>query len=36
MFKKYQDMLDRGEYGNTNEMCNDSGLNYDYLYEDDN
>ena len=35
MFDRYRDLLDRGEYGSEEEMCNDLALNRDELYEDD-
>lgn len=35
MFKKYQDMLDKGEYDSVDELCNDLELNEDDLYDDD-
>lgn len=34
MYKKYERMLNSGEYMNENELCNALGLNYDDLYED--
>jgi len=35
MIKKYQDMLDSGKYDNEEELCNQEGINYDDLYEDE-
>lgn len=35
MYKKYERMLNSGEYMNENELCNALGLNYDDLYEDE-
>lgn len=35
MYRKYERMLERGEYDSINEMCNDLGLNYDDLYENE-
>lgn len=35
MCSDYEDMLSSGEYESEDELCNDLGLNYDDLYEDD-
>jgi len=35
MFEKYEDMLDRGEYENEEDLCNGEGINCDDLYKDD-
>lgn len=35
MFPEYEKMLDQGVYENEEELCNQEGLNYDDLYEDD-
>jgi len=35
MIKEYSDMLDRGEYDNEEDLCNNEGLNYDDLYEEE-
>lgn len=35
MYKKYERMLNSGEYADENELCNALGLNYDDLYEDE-
>lgn len=35
MRKEYERLLRSGEYMDENEMCNDLGLNYDDLYEDE-
>ena len=35
MLKKYERLLISGEYSSINEMCNDLGLNYDEIYEDE-
>lgn len=35
MRKEYEKLLRSGEYMDENEMCNDLGLNYDDLYEDE-
>jgi len=35
MLRKYEKMLESGEYESIQELCNDLGLNYDDLYEDD-
>lgn len=35
MRKEYERFLRSGEYMDENEMCNDLGLNYDDLYEDE-
>ena len=35
MLKKYERMLQSGEYMNERELCNALGLNYDDLYEDE-
>lgn len=35
MFKEYSDMLSSGQYENAEELCNQEGINYEDLYEDD-
>lgn len=37
LLPEYEDMLERGEYDNEEELCNGEGLNWDeiYDYEDD-
>ncbi len=35
MYSEYEDMLDRGEYDNEEDLCNGEGINYDDLYEDE-
>lgn len=35
MYNNFERMLNSGEYSNENELCNDLGLNYDDLYEDE-
>lgn len=35
MIRKYERMLESGEYESIQELCNDLGLNYDDLYEDE-
>lgn len=35
MLKKYARLLEQGEYDSIQELCNDLGLNYDDLYEDE-
>jgi len=35
MVKKYERMLLDGTYENEQELCNQEGINYDDLYEDD-
>lgn len=31
----YERLMESGEYSSVNEMCNQLGLNYDDVYEDD-
>ena len=35
MIRKYERMLESGEYSSENELCNALGLNYDDLYEEE-
>lgn len=35
MSDEYESLLESGEYEDEEELCNDLGLNYDDLYEDD-